>query len=730
MKKYMIYLLISCLLLGALAGCQTVETPPQTQNGASREEYTVQPVTAGDAVLKTNALTLLVGQDPNQLQLQHHQSGYTYTTAIGAEESETVKGVMRLKLQSLVTGSYYDLQLKKKTDFYSANQEIKSSWQLLQGKNESILQIQFSLENGLAFTVQVQLEENRLLIRIPQAGLVETDRFVFKQLQLAPNLLSATAQQAGYFLLPDGSGSLMYFHNGKKGVYDEAVYGVNKAFVYDAYAVSEQNIHLPVFGMYADGSTALGIVSSGAACAQIFAATNGNETTRNRAYPSFLLRQEDTQYITQDAFQTVIEETNHLSEDLEVTYVFGQPQGGYSEMARLLRQYLDWKVSAPEGCVLVSIYGAVEEKQKVLGVPLYDKAGQITSYDGARQMVSQIAQWTQTTPAIRLASWNTATVTGYAADSFDPVGSEKQFQQLVQFCEDAGMKVYLSESFATVRKSGNGIHLKRDVIRNLANELSRQYSYYRASNSANESLPAWYYLDGSVVQQRTASFAEALGKDRVVAVAVEDISRLNYANYRKNASCGQDATVKAFCDALCTLQEQYDLMVSGGYGYSLPYAEFVYDAPVSDSGFVCTDGQVPFYQMVLSGRCAYALPAVNRQENRKLVWLKAMETGAWIHYELAEETAYLQSTGLEDLYGAKWTLTAQTIRQELETYEKDLACVAGSTIVLHEMPDENITRTYFENGWVVTVNYGMEPVTVDGAVVQPQSYRLERGTAE
>ena len=730
MKKFVILLWIFCLLCSLFAGCQrTLPQQPQIM-AAEREKMTAVPMEAGSDVLRSQRLRLQMGEDPNSLTLWDEKTQHSYTTAISPEEAETVKGVMRLKLQSLVTGSFYDLQLKKETDFYSANQEITATAQLLQGEEISILEMAFSLENGLSFKVEAEIQGETLILRIPKHSLVETERFVFKKLQLAPNFLSATAQQEGYFLLPDGSGTLMNFHNGKKGVYDEPVYGVNRAFVYEAYAVAEQNVHLPVIGMMRDGGTVLGVISQGAACSRIFAATNGNETSRNRAYPTFVLRQEDTQYITQDAFQTVIQQESNLVGDLEVTYLFGEDQGGYSQMAQLLRVYLlqqGMTVSMPEGCVLVSIYGAVEEKQKIFGVPLYDKAGQITSYEAAEQIIQEISSWTQTTPAVRLAAWNRSTVTGRSAGQLNIVGAEKQFSGLLDVCEETAIPVYLSERFATVRRGGQGISLKQDVIRNLANEPSQQYRYYRASNSANEELPRWYYLNGAAVQEQVQAFAQQAAQYDLTAVAVEDISSLSYANYRKNGQWGQDGTILAFTQSLESLQNSYSLMLQGGYWYSLPYGNFVYHAPDSDSQFVCTDLQVPFYQMVLSGVCAYALTPVNQQENRTAAFLQALETGAWIHYELAEETAYLQGTELEFLYGAKWSAAAELIRWELEKYEQDLSCVAGNTIVSHETLSENVKRTCYANGWTVTVNYRKEPVVIDGTTIEAESYRMERG---
>ena len=116
-----------------------------------------------------------------------------------------------------------------------------------------------------------------------------------------PNLFVADSRDNGYFLLPDGCGGLLRFNNGRKGIYNEPVYGINRAFVYPAYAGRREKIYLPVYGMERNGDTALAVISQGAGCAEIFASTAGNRSKFNQAYADFVVRASDKQYITPDS---------------------------------------------------------------------------------------------------------------------------------------------------------------------------------------------------------------------------------------------------------------------------------------------------------------------------------------------------------------------------------------------------------------------------------------------
>lgn len=727
MKKQIAYFLALCLCVTALCSCAA--EPEQRRQPSAQTGFSSAPVRQG-IVLESDALQVRMGETPNELTVTDLKNGGQYTTFASAEETEAVKGVMRLNLQSLVTGSYYDLELKKETDFHTANPAIPADCALSQ--DGTILRTVFQVKEGLSFAVELTLREGALVIRIPVDSIRETERLVFKRLCIAPNLVSAQAGQEGYFLLPDGCGALMSFGNGKKGTYDEPVYGLNRAFIYEAYAVSAETIHLPVYGMQRGRDTALALITSGAACARIFAATNGNETARNRAYATFLLREEDTQYITTDAFQTVVEETLHLQNDLEVTYFFCEKNGGYSAMAQCLQRYLLAQGMQPEPAaqtVLLSIYGAVREKQKILGIPLYQKAEQITSAQTAAEIIDCV-EAAGTIPLIRLAAWDKNTVMGYAAGTFSPVGSKAELENLLARCAQREIPIYLSLPLAQAQRSGKGVRLKRDAIRNLAGELSCQYEYYRASNAADESRPIRYLLDGTVLAQRTKELLASTELWQFTGMAAEDIAGLSYANYHKSRTASQDRTVASFTETMKTLQASGGLIVQSGYFYALPYTDYVFYAPDHSSGFEVADAEIPFYQMVLSGVKGYAGTPVNQSENRTAAILRALESGASLHYALRGETADLQETELEQLYGGDWNLEKDQISRELETYRAALESVTGSAILQHEILADGLRRTHYANGVTVTVNYGKMPVTVDGKEIPAEGYWIEGGDAQ
>lgn len=716
MKKKAAVLLTVCLL-GCISPRQVLA------------ENSIQPDSSGRQIAaETEELTLSTIPGTEELYLSQRKTQAEYSTTVSAEELGDAKGPIRLKLLSLVTGAYYDLELKKETEFYTASEEMAKGRKVEQ--MDGGLRITYAMDNGLGFAVEAVLEDDMLKLRIPIDRMEETERFVFTQLALAPNLLSAGTDQEGYLLIPDGCGALMNFNNGRSGVYDAPVYGSNKAFLYEAYAVAREDIHLPVFGIYRDGQSALAIINSGAPQARIRAATNGNETIRNRVYPVFQLREQDEQHIAEDVFQTVIQKDDGIMSDLEVTFLFGKEGGGYSEMASMLREYLRSRgmetADAAGTSVMLSIYGAVNGKQKLFGVPLYDKEQQITSCEEAKEIAEQIAGEIETAPVVRLASWDVNTVKGYGVGAFQPMGGKDALKELTEQLREQDIPVFLSEPFARVQKSGKGIRLKKDAIRSLANELSAQYSYFRSSNAADRNRPCYYLLEGAVVMERAKQLASSLDGYGFAGIAVEDLADTSYGNYRKGQVSSRDTTEKNFAQALSALTVDYPLMVNGGYYGGLKDVQFVYNGPDQGSSLDLADCEVPFYQMALSGLKHYAGEAVNRKENRRSALLLALETGSLIQYELAGDTSSLQGTELEQLYGADWNRNQELILQELSEFAPMISRISGVPVVKHEILAPHVARTWYENGWVVTVNKGDAPTEVAGEELEAWGYRMER----
>src|SRR5690606_16132689 len=115
------------------------------------------------------------------------------------------------------------------------------------------------------------------------------DEYPVSSLSLLSFFGAGSTSEEGSLFVPDGSGALIHFNNGKTRypAYRQSVYGQDQTTYALETAVREQTVRLPVFGIMKREGAMLGIIEGGAAAAVINADVSGRLNSYNYVYPSF-----------------------------------------------------------------------------------------------------------------------------------------------------------------------------------------------------------------------------------------------------------------------------------------------------------------------------------------------------------------------------------------------------------------------------------------------------------
>ena len=234
---------------------------------------------------------------------------------------------------------------------------------------------------GIIIPVEYVLEEDGLRASIVVDEIVEgTLGYYLTEVSLLPYFAATLAGSEGYFLVPDGSGALIYHDNekGSYGAYKQAIYSRDAAMIVESLTAQDQAARLPVFGMKSNDYGYLAVIDAGDGVASVNAMTSGNITSYNNAYVSFRFRlytmltyarSHDTQQVL------MLSSVQPKNVDYTVKYILLEEEGlDYVDMAATYREYLikeqglTARVEEDYAPFYVEMLGSIKKDTVVLGL--------------------------------------------------------------------------------------------------------------------------------------------------------------------------------------------------------------------------------------------------------------------------------------------------------------------------------------------------------------------------
>lgn len=190
------------------------------------------------------------------------------STPEGGKDDTIASGVYKMELLSNLIVYGLDVEQDKEFKRNSETASVrKEGVSVTLAENGFTAVYRFPAE-GWTIPVQVALEKDRLSVTMDTAAVIEEnpDKYRIASVCLLPYLGAGGLTEEGYILLPDGSGSLMEFNNGKYlgDEYAVPLYGRDASASLQVKYTEEQPAALPVFGFSKAQGGLLAIVSQGA----------------------------------------------------------------------------------------------------------------------------------------------------------------------------------------------------------------------------------------------------------------------------------------------------------------------------------------------------------------------------------------------------------------------------------------------------------------------------------
>lgn len=599
-------------------------------------------------------------------------------------------------------------------------------------------------EAGRVFLAAVEytLDENSLIVRVPVEDIQFAENFPVHQIALMRFMGAADEEEEGSIFVPDGSGALIHFNNGKIKYpsYQQSVYGTDLSTVLTAETRTEETVRLPVFGLVKDeGDAMLGIIEEGASVARINADVSGRLNSYNSVYPTFTVVSKDDVSLQADQQERTIPrfQEEAMNSDFVVRYVFlDGDEATYTGMASYYRQYLIKNEALPEQITtydkedvpfFLQLVGSITKQQHFAGVP-YQSLEPLTTFEQAETIIDDMKMKQINNIQLNYTGWFNKGVHHKVADSINvdrAIGGKKGLQDFIDYTDEQGVDLFPEVSMLNVHSS-SGFSTRSEASRTLTSVAATVYPVNLALGTRDQTMEPSYVMSPRLVEEYTTSMLRDFSKHHSSGIGLRDLADLLNSDFRRNEQIDRTESEDISKRALALIHDEgIKMMASGGNSYAFPYLTNIIDAPMSNSGFKLQDESIPFYQMVIRGHIDYSGKPYNLSTNLsdKEYVLKSLEYGANVHFMWAyESNELLKDTEFNYLYALQynqWLNHASDLYQEVNEVLKH---VINQPIISHRKMDDGVYETTYENGISIIVNYTNQSVTVDGNTVEAESY--------
>lgn len=683
--------------------------------------------------------------DEDLLALQNKSNGFIWwSSPVNAMGDVNATNTLRQELKSAVTFTY-----GKPFDRTTSNQRSAKNGSSSYKMIDNGIEITFKFRKAnITIPVVYTLEDDYLKVTVNTADIVEdnpsdVDGQILTSMTLLGSMGAVSMDDCGgYFVIPDGSGALINFNNGKTSSksYSSKIYGSDIAMVPTTASAVTKQVYFPMYGVVRDdGNGLMAVAVQGDSNASIKSSVSiQSKSSYNTCNFEFTLRTTDTYYMGGDTTPlTVFEKGGMKTETIEVRYYpLADEDLDYTNIAECYRNYLltDGGVTQKEAentsNLYIDLYGGVEKEVPVCGIPMVLKTA-ITSFDNAQTIISQIKSNGTDNMVVSYHNWTNAGIKNqvdFKATPSNTLGGNSKFKSLKKYLNQNGISLYpVVENDKFV--SGGGYYTFQDTNIRVSGSYSRILDYDMAFGEQSNNENSYSLLSPAVFDDIYSKLAKKYSSADLNGVSIGDMTATLYGDYGKKSICRED-TQDILTNSLSNIQSSVGSILGiTANEYTLPYLDHITNVPLSSSGYDIFDDDIPFYQLVMHGVTPMSTTAINANADSDLVLLKAIASGMNPRYDMIfEETSTLKDTEYDTLYYAYYENWVSTASQQYNFAKNVLDAVSGSYITSYKQVDD-IIYTEYENGTKTEVNLSDKSIKVNGTEYKYSDYVTEGGAS-
>lgn len=588
---------------------------------------------------------------------------------------------------------------------------------------ENGIRIDYNYESyGFHFWIDYILENDHLKASLETSEIVEKNRTdIATEITVLGSFGASGSTENGYFVIPDGSGAVINFNNGKSGnTYRRRIYGDDLTAVQEKICSLAEQVYLPVYGIVRENNAMLAVASKGDANAFITAEVSEQSGSYNTCNFTFVLRNTDTYYMSGSNTErlTVFENGRIDCGDIEILYY---PVSGknlsYVDIAECYRNYLinncNVKPVAQKNYspLYVNFYGGTEKKKSFLGIPFIHKQC-LTGYSDAETILKKLDV---DDAVVSYCNWTDDGIknkTDTTAESSAVLGGKKDFRKLQNFIADSKYEFYPHSENIEYYSGFGGIS---GAVR-VSGVYAKIPDYDIAYGMPDGYRKSRYLLSPENFRKTIGKLNKNYSGAGFEGLSAGKITSVLYGDYGKN-KITRFRTMENVVESLA--ETDMDILADGANAYSLPYVKHIINVPLNSSGYDIFDGDIPFYQIVIHGIIPYTSIAVNSCADTDDMLLMSAVTGSSLYYDLIScDTDILKDTEYSSLYYANAGFWTETVSEQYNKIFPVLKAVSDSTIVDYKVENSgNLITAEYSDGTVIKSDFSEKTVTFNDNII-------------
>ena len=653
--------------------------------------------------------------------------------------------------ESKVADNYYELlesavkgasQLRKLNNYFTEAGFTEEEYIAeMEGSGvEGLIPISFEIP------LEYRLNGDAVDVSIPLSEVKENGGGSIFRIQMLRYFGAAGTEEEGYMLVPNGSGSLINFNNGKTGTspYSEYVYGLDPLSAEYTVRENTTDTKLALYGIFRKDSAVFATIEDGASYALLSAYVSGKVNEYNFVYPTFVVRGNDKLSMfgtTGNEADIPIVETNHYDANLTVKYtMLTEENADYSSAANYYRDRLvrEGKLTAEETTgddlkFYYDVLGGVGMTKFFLGTQ-YQGMYAMTTFEEAEDIYTDLYDSGIAKQVMNFQGWMNR---GYYHDVANKI----------KIPHALGGKSDLEALSSRMAADGNTFYA--DVAFQKVTFISKRYSYgnetsryYGAGYVAEFGLvnPAtlrqtsglgyeenhYYLISPRFLHRYTDAFVKKIGKYDIGGISLRDLGNELHSDKKRTHIIDREAALDVVTAALGDMKNTgKNILLNAGNDYAFGYADDMINVPLSSNDYYIIDETVPFYEMLIHGYIDYAGSVINLSDTyeKSDIVLNLVENGAAPHFMFSwENSSDIKTTALNRFYSTfyeNWKDDAVAIYNEVNGA---LKYVTGAAMIKHETLDSGVKAVTYSNGVVIYINTGNSDKTVNGVTVPAKGY--------